>query len=117
MDLSVEKYRDDFEIVRLTAEQLIKDFQIFGITIHFSGDPLRAYQELLEQITPVFRELYKNQPATFQGLLYRIDINEKRYRQLSTEDNFISRLAEEVIQREFQKVLLRKYFSKGDKNG
>lgn len=112
MDESVEKYRYDFEIVRLTAEQLIKDLQTFGIEIVFSGDPLSAYRELLNQIKPILRDLYKNQPSTFQALLYRIDINEKKYRQLSQGENFLDRLAEEIVQREFQKVLVRKYFSK-----
>lgn len=112
MDESVEKYRYDFEIVRLTAEQLIKDLQTFGIEIVFSGDPLSAYRELLDQIKPILKDLYKNQPSTFQALLYRIDINEKKYRQLSQGENFLDRLAEEIVQREFQKVLIRKYFSK-----
>ena len=111
MDLSPEKYRQDFEIVRLTAEQLIKDLEVFGIAIHFSGDPLLAYDELLQQLKPILKELYKNQSSTFQSVLYRIDINERKFRQLLSGENFIDRLAEEVLQREFQKVLIRKYFS------
>lgn len=112
MNQPVEKYRYDFEIVRLTAEQLIKDLQTFGIEIVFSGNPLTAYAELVEQVIPILKELYKNQSSTFQALLYRIDIHEKRFRQLSQGENFLNRLAEEIVQREFQKVLIRKYFSK-----
>ncbi|MEY4595560.1 MAG: hypothetical protein RIQ47_1970 [Bacteroidota bacterium] len=111
MDLSPEKYRQDFEIVRLTAEQLIKDLEMFSITIHFSGDPLHAYDELLQQLKPILKDLYKNHSSTFQSLLYRIDINERKFRQILSGENFIDQLAEEVLQREFQKILIRKFFS------
>ena len=36
----IEQYRYDFEIIRLTAEQVIKDFGTHGIEINFSGNGL-----------------------------------------------------------------------------
>ena len=49
MDQNIEKYRRDLEIIRLTAEQVIKDFQIFGFEIVFSGNEYTAYEELKTQ--------------------------------------------------------------------
>ena len=76
----VEKYRHDLEIIRKTAEQIIKDFQIFGFEITFSGNEYTAYDELKSQLTPLLFELYKSDLSTFQSLLYRIDISESKYR-------------------------------------
>jgi hypothetical protein len=113
--MQIEKYRHDLEIIRLTANQIIKDFQIFGHEIKFSGNELTAYEELKSQISPLLSDLYQKNTATFQSLLYRIDISEKKFRELlndSSNNNFSELLAEAVIQREFQKVLTRKYFRK-----
>ena len=112
--MNIEKYRHDLEIIRLTSEQVIKDFQIHGHEIKFSGNEMAAYDELKNQIAPLLSELHQHQPSTFQSLLYRIDISEKKFRELlneSSKNNFSEKLAELVIQREFQKVLTRKFFS------
>ena len=109
----IEQYRYDFEIIRLTAEQVIKDFGTHGIEINFSGNELTAYQELITQIKPVLLHLYQEDKSAFQSLLYRIDIHEKKFRALLnySKEEFPERLAELVVHREFQKILLRKYFS------
>ena len=109
-----EKYRNDLEIIRLTAEQVIKDFEIFGHEIKFSGNEFTAYNELKNQLAPVLLKLYQNSSSAFQSLLYRVDISEKKFRDLlenTSIENFSEHLAEAVIQREFQKVLTRKFFS------
>jgi len=107
------KYRCDLEIIRLTADQIIKDFGIFGHEIKFSGNELTAYEELKSQIAPLLSNLNAQNLPAFQSLLYRIDISEKKFRELlnaSSKNNFSEQLAEAVIQREFQKVLTRKFF-------
>ena len=112
--LNIEKYRHDLEIIRLTADQIIKDFELFGREIKFSGNELTAYEELKNQIAPALATLYQNNVSTFQSLLYRIDISEKKFSEIlndSKTNDFEDTLAEAVIQREFQKVLTRKFFS------
>ena len=111
---SPEKYRKDFEIIRLTADQLIKDFGIHGIEINFNGKELTAYDELKKQITPLLYDLFRNDRSLFQSILYRIDISEKQFKHLLMADSseFPEKLAEMVLQREFQKILIRKYFEK-----
>jgi hypothetical protein len=113
MAVDVDKYRHDLEIIRLTAAQVIKDFGIFGFEIIFSGNEFTAYEELQQQLAPLLLNLYNDNKSTFQSLLYRIDISETQWRKfLNTPTNdFAAQLASMVIEREFQKVLTRKFFS------
>ena len=112
-DDSVEKYRQDLAIIRDTAAQVMKDFEIFGIDIKFSGDPFCAWGELKSQVAPVLFELFQKDQSRFQSLLYRIDINEKNFRKLlaDTSTDFSNNLAELTLQREFQKILTRRFFN------
>ena len=109
----LEAYRKDFEIVRLTAEQLIKDFGMHGFRIDFSGNELTAWNELKMQVQPILYDLYQKNKSSFQALLYRIDISEKQLRELYSagKGDFPEMLAEAVLRREFQKVLIRKFYS------
>ncbi len=112
--MDIDKYRHDLEIIRLTAEQVKKDFEIFGHEIKFSGNEFTAYEELKNQLAPLLLKLYQSNSSAFQSLLYRVDISEKKFRELienTSKENFAEQLAEAVIQREFQKVLTRKFFS------
>ena len=116
MDLSPEKYREDMEIIRETAQQVIRDFSIHKKEIIFSGNETTAYQELVGQLDPVLSEMYTNDKHTFQAMLYQIDISERSFRELlSTTDkkDFSFRLAEMIVRREFQKVLTRRFFRNG----
>ena len=113
MDSSLEKYRQDLEIIRETATQLIRDFSMRKLEIVFSGNELTAYDELLMQVEPLIAEMYKNNRSGFQVLLYQIDISEQSFKKLitsSSPENFSKRISELIIQREFQKVLTRKFF-------
>lgn len=113
-ELQPEKYRHDLEVVRNTASQVIKDFDMIGVHITFSGNPETAYNELLLQVTPALAEIYKNNQTTFRALLYRIDVDEKKFKTLESSlkgEVFHNKLAELVIEREFLKVLIRKLFT------
>jgi len=113
-DLHPEKYRHDLEVVRNTAAQVIKDFGLAGVDITFSGNPQTAYSELLSQVLPALRNLYKSQKPAFMSLLYRIDVDERKVRQLidnETMSTFFEELTNLVIEREFIKVLIRKLYS------
>jgi hypothetical protein len=112
--LNPEKYRHDLEVVRNTAGQVIKDFGMAGIKIEFSGNPETAYQELIAQVTPALEQLYKNNQTGFMALLYRIDVDESKVRNITRHfqgAEFFTQLTELVIEREFIKVLIRKLFS------
>jgi hypothetical protein len=113
-ELNPEKYRTDLAIVRETADQVLKDFGVFGIEIVFSGDAFTAWDELKQQLIPVLYEMYQGDHTRFQSLLYRIDLNESKFRKLLGQvcnQDLPEMLAEMILQREFQKVLTRRYFS------
>ena len=115
-DISLDQYRYDYEIVRSTAEQVIKDFGTHSIEITFSGNPLTAFDELLQQLIPVLDSLAKTNPSKLSALLYRIDLEEAKTRNLPTGKDRIPQMALLILQREFKKVLIRKYFSEKGKS-
>ncbi|MFM7218093.1 MAG: hypothetical protein ACKO1U_08755 [Bacteroidota bacterium] len=109
-DFSIDKYRHDLGIVRETAEQVIRDFHGSAVEITFSGDPFRAYDELLEQLIPAVESLYKQGGSRLSALLYRIDLEERAVRALPGGPERYRKLSELILQREFKKVLIRHYF-------
>jgi hypothetical protein len=112
----IESYRYDFEIVRLTAEQVIRDFGTYGIEINFSGNELTAWDEMKKQLNPVLSNLFKNNRQAFQSLMYRIDISEKQLKEILVvgKEEFGDKITEAVIRREFKKVLIRKFYSENN---
>ena len=112
-DLLPDEYRYDLRILRDTADQIIRDFQMDELRIIFSEDPRLAFDELKFQLIPFIQKILKNNTA-FHALLYRVDIPEKDFRKAMSIENGIPKeeiVAELIIRREFKKVLTRKYFS------
>lgn len=110
----LEIYRHDLEIIRNTAQQLIKDFALFGIELVFSGKPENAYEELKEQLTPVINDLQQSKPSVFRALLYRIDVDEKKVNEVIRLSNGTYRaelFSNLILEKEFMKTLYRKLFS------
>src|SRR5437899_3214109 len=107
-----EKYRHDEEIIRLTIEQIKKDFGEHLPELVFSGIKTALFEELSTQLSEVLKNIRKNNPSAFRSLMYRVDIKESEVVKTSSAKNSFEALAEKIIQREFQKVLTRKYFSK-----
>jgi len=107
------RYRHDLEVVRDTASQVIKDFGIFSIEITFSGNEQTAYEELKQQLIPELLKLYENNYSKLQSLFYRIDLPEKKFRELPTTDKsmFVDGLADLILERELLKVITRKLLS------
>lgn len=110
----IESYRHDLEIIRNTAQQVIKDFALFGIELVFTGNPENAYEVLKEQLTPIVDDLQKDKPSVFRALLYRIDVDEKKVNQVIRNSSGTYRaelLSNLILEKEFMKTLYRKLFS------
>jgi hypothetical protein len=107
------EYRHDLQIIRETAEQIIRDFQNDELTIIFSGDNHKAFDELKNQLIPFIKNLQKNASA-LNAMLYRVDISEKELRTAMKDSSKAHEelLAELIIRREFKKILTRRYFKK-----
>jgi hypothetical protein len=112
-DLSV--YINRLDLIKDTANQVIKDFDMFGLEIKFSGNAYNAYEELFDQIQPHIDKLINSNQQKFLGILYRIDISEEQVKK-AVHDNlsepFSHIITDLVIKRELQKVVIRKQYKK-----
>lgn len=112
-NLNVTGYLDQSELVRETANQIIKDFGMFGVEITFSGNVLNAYDELHQQLIEQIIRLAENNYDLLLSILYQVDITNKEI--LKAEQDLphyshIEIIAHQVIVRDLKKVLLRRYF-------
>jgi hypothetical protein len=105
--MEIEKYRHDLEVIRNTALQVAKDFELYGIEIALPADETHAYESLKAQMIPVIEQWMSQNPERLGQLLYRIDVNEKEY--AAAPDASI--LAHLILERELIKVITRKLMS------
>ncbi len=105
--MEIEKYRHDLDVIRNTALQVAKDFEIYGVEISLPADELSAYEELKAQLIPVIEQLMCKNPEQLSQLLYRIDVNEKK----SAAASNAPELAHLILERELIKVITRKLLS------
>jgi hypothetical protein len=110
---NVKGFLDRAEIVNETAEQIMKDFGMFGVEITFSGDVLNAYEELHLQLVEQISVLIQNSYDKLLSVLYQVDITEREIAQAEHDlphYNHVEIIAHQVIARELKKVLWRRYF-------
>ena len=114
---NVSSHLDQAEIVTATAEQIMKDFGMFGVEITFSGDTKNAYEELHQQLILQITVLVERNYDLLLSVLYQVDITEKEIAMAEQElphYNHIEIVAHQVIVRDLKKVLLRRYFKAKD---
>jgi len=114
---NVSGFLDRAEIVRETANQIIKDFGMFGVEITFSGDTLNAYDELHKQLIDQISVLVVNNYDLLLSVLYQVDITNREMVKAEQElphYSHIEIIAHQVIVRDLRKVLLRRYFKLKD---
>ena len=102
------------EIIKATAQQIIKDFAEFGFEINFSGNTANFYTELFSQMEESVKDLIANQQTKFYSFLYRIDISNKEmalYEQEMAGQPKSTIITELIIHREIKQVLYRIYYS------
>lgn len=108
-----EQYRDNTEIVHLTAKQISKDFAMFGMEITFSGNTAAAYAELMLQLTDHLQVLLSNDHERLFALMYQIDISQASVNAcFGIQEHPATFLADLIIRREMMKVLTVIYFRK-----
>lgn len=101
------------EIVQETAEQIMKDFGMFGVEITFSGDTNQAYNELHRQLIDQISILLERNYELLLSVLYQVDITDHEITKATRElphYNQVEIIAHQVIVRDLKKVLLRRYF-------
>ncbi|MCK3684953.1 hypothetical protein [Maribellus sp. YY47] len=105
------------EIVQQTAEQIMKDFGMFGVEITFSGNTDNAYEELHHQLINQIATLVERNYDLLLSVLYQVDITDREIRKAEQElphYNHLEIIAHQVIVRDLKKVLLRRYFKMKD---
>lgn len=110
-DLS--KYFNQFDLIKDTANQIIKDFDMFGLEIKFSGNAFNAYEELFEQIEPHINQLITSNQQKFMSILYRIDLSDEQIKKAVNENSsepFSAIVSDLIIKRELQKVVIRNHY-------
>lgn len=110
-DLS--KYINRLDLIKDTANQIIKDFDMFGLEIKFSGNAFNAYEELFEQIEPHIDLLITSNQQKFMSILYRIDLSDEQIKKAVNENSsepFSAIVSDLIIKRELQKVVIRNHY-------
>ncbi len=116
-NINVSSYLDRSDIVKETAEQIMKDFGMFGVEITFSGDTSQAYDELHQQLIRQITLLIESNYDLLLSVLYQVDITEQEIARAERElphYNNIEIISHQVIVRDLKKVLLRRYFKAKD---
>jgi len=110
---NVSQFLNQAEIVQETAEQIMKDFGMFGVEITFSGNTNKAYDELHRQLIDQIGTLLERNYDLLLSVLYQVDITDREIAKTERElpeYSHIEIVAHTVIVRDLKKVLLRRYF-------
>lgn len=106
------EYFDREEFVLKTQQQIAKDFAKFNLFFpdNFETEPYskEKIEVLIEERTA---ELMKEGETRLLQLLYTIDLSEKEFLSLTTDPDFLKKLAEKILFREAYKIFLRTKFS------
>jgi len=106
--------KDLFDAFKL---QLIKDFEQSNFPSGFVAALEPDYISIHEKIVSELLRNEKNADFNLMNLLYRIDISEaqlKRYLNENKTDNYYIVIAELIIKRVLQKVVIRQYYKNNE---
>lgn len=109
----IEQSKKEEKFVLLTAEQVRKDFAMFGMEVKFSGDVNFAYEELFSQLQVYIEDLLSTDSEKLMSLLYQIDLSEKDLVKNDPNVQFETVpeiVTHKILERELKKVLIRTYF-------
>jgi len=109
----IERSKKEEKFVLLTAEQVRKDFAMFGMDVQFSGNVTFAYEELFDQLKVYIDKLLSDDSEKLMSLLYQIDLSEKELSKNDPQLQFETIpeiVTHKILERELKKVLIRTYF-------
>jgi hypothetical protein len=108
------EHKANLDLVNKVALQVQKDFQLYDEKVEFSGVHETAYGELFEQIKPIIFRMLELDSARFFSLLYRIDVDEIKVKNLlfgHKESDVANEITHLILERELLKVVSRQIFS------
>jgi hypothetical protein len=110
---NIQEFLNKEDVIFETIQQIMKDFGMFGLEITFSGNISNAYTEIHEQLTHQVDGLFNTNLSKLYAVLYQVDISNKAIENAQNkmpEYSLIEVVANQIIIRELQKVLTRRYF-------
>ena len=117
---NLSEFLNRADIIQATADQIIKDFGMFGIEINFSGQTENAYCELHEQLIRQIAVYDQKDHNRLLSVLYQVDITEREIAKAARDlpyYNNIEILAHQIIFRELKKVLFKRYYKSKQDQG
>jgi hypothetical protein len=117
---SLEQINDQFsssDLFNAFKIQLAKDFEQSNFSTHFIQDLPTDFGGVQEKIAKELELSKKMADATTMALLNRIDISEaqlKQYVQEHTHENQLMTIAELIIKRVLQKVVIKQYYKRNE---
>ena len=112
--LELNACKTKFDLVKKVVRQVQKDFQLYDEKIEFSGKSELAYDELSQQIEPVIFRMLELDSARFFSLLYAIDVEEEKVKELlfgQSETDVSRELTHLILERELLKVVSREIYA------
>lgn len=112
-DISIQLKSSD--LFNAFKRQLAKDFEQSNFSTNFIAGLEPTYSLLLEKIIAELEHHQKRSDATLMHLLNRIDISEaqlNRYLKEAENKNHFAVIAELIIKRVLQKVVIQHYYKK-----
>jgi hypothetical protein len=103
----------DGELFFLFRKQLEKDLAHAGLEPAFVESLAQSYEPMLESLTAAFEKAIAMNPSFASRLINRVDISERQMKEAAERSAapLPELLAELVIRRVLQKVIIRKRFS------
>ena len=117
-ELDVNNYLFKENLFDLFTAQLKKDFEGAGANTDFTDNLPRAFETLTFVLVQELKKISTSSSTLIASLLYRIDISEIQIRSYQLKNSSLSFeevLAELIIKRILQKVILKRTYSA--KNG
>ena len=109
-----EKYYNKTAIIKATALQVQKDFEVYNYEINLNEQKFDPFKSLIKQTQPLVEDLLKHNPEKFFATLYRIDLKESTvnaFINVEQTQNNIYTLTVAILKREMEKVLIRKWYA------
>lgn len=107
------------EVVKETLDQIRRDFEQFGYDIILPSNLNNVYSLLLKQVTFTIEQMLLGESSQVYALLYRVDVSDHSIIQASQalpHYTHAELIAHQIIFRDLQKVLTRRYFKNEYRN-
>ena len=93
-----------------------KDLSTSKIEVPFSENAVETYDSLKEYLTQKVAEMMDNDFERFLNNLYRIDINERKIKEVLIDKNILSipeKIAELIIERQIERIKYQRMYKEG----